>query len=139
MTLSDDASTPCYSAFLHHGAHFGQSSSQPLIAGNRPWPQTQRGCCRQGGQFHLTGRPVNAASSLSASGKQSNGVLVLCMQHVFLAPWRVTGRFHACPSFLQNKMGKKSCNSIEVTGCPTWMGLGLRTEIFVQQNPALSP
>ncbi|EOA97301.1 Paired box protein Pax-2-A, partial [Anas platyrhynchos] len=33
MTLSDDASTPCYSAFLHHGAHFGQSSSQPLIAG----------------------------------------------------------------------------------------------------------
>ncbi|KAM6391063.1 paired box protein Pax-2 isoform 8-T8 [Pluvialis apricaria] len=33
MALSDDASTPCYSAFLHHGAHFGQSSSQPLIAG----------------------------------------------------------------------------------------------------------
>ncbi|NXE80997.1 PAX2A protein, partial [Cochlearius cochlearius] len=33
MALSDDASTPCYSAFLHHGAHFGQSSGQPLIAG----------------------------------------------------------------------------------------------------------
>ncbi|NWX89381.1 PAX2A protein, partial [Nothoprocta pentlandii] len=33
MALSDDASTPCYGAFLHHGAHFGQSSSQPLIAG----------------------------------------------------------------------------------------------------------
>ncbi|KAL9847370.1 paired box protein Pax-2 [Geothlypis trichas] len=33
MALSDDASTPCYSAFLHHGAHFGQSSSQPLLAG----------------------------------------------------------------------------------------------------------
>ncbi|PKK22343.1 hypothetical protein A306_00000139 [Columba livia] len=33
MALSDDVSTPCYSAFLHHGAHFGQSSSQPLIAG----------------------------------------------------------------------------------------------------------
>ncbi|XP_035167749.1 paired box protein Pax-2-A isoform X3 [Oxyura jamaicensis] len=108
MTLSDDASTPCYSAFLHHGAHFGQSSSQPLIAGNRPWPQTQRGCCRQGVQFRLTGRPVNAASSLSASGNQSNDVPVLCMQRVFTAPRRVTKRFHGCPSFLQNKMGKEA-------------------------------
>ncbi|XP_019358056.1 PREDICTED: paired box protein Pax-2 isoform X2 [Crocodylus porosus] len=33
MTLSDDASTPCYSAFLHHGSPFGQSTTQPLIAG----------------------------------------------------------------------------------------------------------
>ncbi|NWJ04281.1 PAX2A protein, partial [Crypturellus undulatus] len=33
LALSDDASTPCYGAFLHHGAHFGQSGSQPLIAG----------------------------------------------------------------------------------------------------------
>ncbi|XP_018079767.1 paired box protein Pax-2-A isoform X4 [Xenopus laevis] len=33
MALTVDASTPTYSSFTHHGPHYGQFGSQPLIAG----------------------------------------------------------------------------------------------------------
>lgn len=32
-TVSVDASTPCYSAYAHHGPSYGQYASQPIIAG----------------------------------------------------------------------------------------------------------